>query len=985
MSGNDNKNNNNANYDNLSKKEQENVSAQKVGETGARVAADVLSDGQYEKIRNAPVVGKLAKKAEGKIGKKIGKLDKKTGGQIGKVAKPLNDSGAVDAANKGMDAFGGKMSNGSGGSTPKPGSMQNKGQNGIKNNNNNRNNNNNNFAKNGLNNNKEPGNQNGENASKNRLNDIFNRKKGLKETLLPSSNNSKRKSLFDSNKNKSGGGTAGEQVADVAYKGVKKLIKMTVLPFSFGLVIFTFVVLFLLLSAASKSDASAVDEKNKGGGSGNNASYYSTGDPKQTEFYERVIKVKNDYKEQGKEINTVYISATYNVLNRHDKVNYSDMDESMIKDMADGMLGNSTVYSVESYKSYLKEKLLPKYFSEKKYDRIIDEIFEYIKEYNDDMGYKEEGDNHCTSSSGGSCGYSFNGIVNGSENVVDKPFSVSNLKVRLMNSTDKLCNGPNNEPMYDELVDFEDYVLGVMYGEIGTSMHSEVQKAHSIAARSFSLARGIEMNGGGGVKYTKEGNQDILQMRPCVADHLFCNTVTGCSANGTVQYKYNGAQYGNQLYADTKHAKIWKNPLAQEGTNTLKESWQETLGMVGVDDNNRVVEMSYWIGNGNKDDNVWQEWAEQGMGYERIILQAYPKVKKIKKATCNENTETSENSFLKLARELWKQVTDGTYTYTNGNQIPPDGYHIDCSTYVDWVLYAYGYDDFKGYQKVTQWFVTTDLHEKYGWTEMKVSAGEDVTNKLQPGDILVRDPGNNNGHMNIIAEIRDDGSVWGYDCGDTSNWTSSRGGKLYNVSSFVKGDAWGGGRPGKIIRVNNSGTGGACQTASSGEWSSWRQNGDAPWKDIRLGNTSRTIGSHGCYVTSIAIQIARSGVKTNLNNFNPGTLVTELNKNSNSFDGYGGLTGAGQSNISSIVPGFKIENNYIELKKSKEDQISTIKKYIDQGYYVLLHLDNGKHWVAVTGVTDDNIQMVDPGRSDKYVYNAYPVSSCVGITLLSIK
>ena len=984
MSGND---NNNINNGNLSKKEQENVSAQKAGQTGARVAADALTSGSYEKVRNAPVVGNVAKKAEDKIGKKIGNIDKKTGGSLGKIAKPLNDSGAIDTANKGMNVMGGKMPNINKATSSKPGSMPNTnkatsskpGSMSNSNNNNNLQNNNGNptgqnFARNGLNNKEPVGDPNGENASKNRLRDIFNRKKGLKESLLPSSNDSKSKSLLDPNRNKdkNNKGKPGDAVVNVAYEGVKKLIKTTVIPFTFGLVIFMFITLFLLLSAADKSDVSAVDEKNKGG-SGNSASYYSTGDPKQIEFYERVIKIKNEYKEKGKEINSIYIAATYHVLNRYDKVDYSDMDNSTIKDMADGMLDNSTVYSIENYKSYLKEKLLPKHFSESKYEKI------------EDMGYKDEENNNCVSSSGGTCGYSFNGIVNGSENAVNKPFSVSNLKVRLMNSTDKLCNGPNNEPMYDELVDFEDYVLGVMYGEIGTSMHPEVQKAHSIAARSFSLARGIEMNGGGGVKYTKEGNQDILQMRPCVADHLFCNTKTGCSANGTVQYTYNGTQHGNQLYADTNHAKLWKNPLSHEGTNTLKQSWQETLGVVGVDADNRVVEMSYWIGNGNKDDNVWQKWAEQGAGYEQIILQAYPKVRKLKKASCNETTETSNNSFLKVARDLWKQVTDGSYTYTNGNKIPPDGFHIDCSTYVDWVLYEYGFDDFKGHQKVTQWFVTTDLHAKYGWTEIHVNPGEDVTNKLRPGDILVRDPGNNNGHMNIIAEIKDDGTVWGYDCGSTSNWTSSRGGKLYNVSSFVKGDAWGGGRPGKIIRVNNSGTGGACETAASGEWSSWRQNGDAPWKNISLGNSNRTIGSHGCYITSIAIQIARSGVKTNLNNFNPGTLVTELNKNSNSFDGYGSLTGSGQSNITSIVPGFKIENNYIDLSKSKENQISTIKKYIDQGYYVLLHLDNGKHWVAVTGVTNDNIQMIDPGRNDKYVYNAYPVSSCVGITLLSIK
>ena len=57
----------NDNYNQLSKKEQENASAQKAGELAGRAAADVFTDGQYEKIRNAPVVGNIEKKAEKSI------------------------------------------------------------------------------------------------------------------------------------------------------------------------------------------------------------------------------------------------------------------------------------------------------------------------------------------------------------------------------------------------------------------------------------------------------------------------------------------------------------------------------------------------------------------------------------------------------------------------------------------------------------------------------------------------------------------------------------------------------------------------------------------------------------------------------------------------------------------------------------------------------------------------------------------------------
>ena len=43
------------------------------------------------------------------------------------------------------------------------------------------------------------------------------------------------------------------------------------------------------------------------------------------------------------------------------------------------------------------------------------------------------------------------------------------------------------------------------------------------------------------------------------------------------------------------------------------------------------------------------------------------------------------------------------------------------------------------------------------------------------------------------------------------------------------------------------------------EWVNWRQKG-APWSNIKIGNTSKSIGDIGCLATSIAILIEKSGV-----------------------------------------------------------------------------------------------------------------------------
>lgn len=77
------------------KKELEKQSAAKAGATAAHVVADYYTGGSYEKIRNAPIVGDLAKGAEQEIGKKIAKMPGNK--NLGKAAKILDDAGALDA------------------------------------------------------------------------------------------------------------------------------------------------------------------------------------------------------------------------------------------------------------------------------------------------------------------------------------------------------------------------------------------------------------------------------------------------------------------------------------------------------------------------------------------------------------------------------------------------------------------------------------------------------------------------------------------------------------------------------------------------------------------------------------------------------------------------------------------------------------------------------------------------------------------------
>ena len=74
-------------------------------------------------------------------------------------------------------------------------------------------------------------------------------------------------------------------------------------------------------------------------------------------------------------------------------------------------------------------------------------------------------------------------------------------------------------------------------------------------------------------------------------------------------------------------------------------------------------------------------------------------------------------------------VKDSTST---GSHIPKpypgEGTYIDCSAYVTWVLYEYGYTELEGWQQSTGTFLS--LANRYGWT---VKTGSEA----QPGDILL--------------------------------------------------------------------------------------------------------------------------------------------------------------------------------------------------------------------------------------------------------
>lgn len=171
-----------------------------------------------------------------------------------------------------------------------------------------------------------------------------------------------------------------------------------------------------------------------------------------------------------------------------------------------------------------------------------------------------------------------------------------------------------------------------------------------------------------------------------------------------------------------------------------------------------------------------------------------------------------------------------------------------------------------------------------------------------------------------------------------------------------------------ILKSSCTNSGSTCSNAS-GSFTNWRQT-DPAWANIKIGSSGKTIGQIGCNVTSIAIQIARSGVATSISDFNPGTFVEAMN-------GVGGFGKGGDTQyypVSKIAPSFQFSNSVNVRGMSRNNKLNTLKNILaDSNNYVIAEVagDTGQHWVAVESVQGDAIKMIDPGSNATDMWTRY--------------
>lgn len=217
--------------------------------------------------------------------------------------------------------------------------------------------------------------------------------------------------------------------------------------------------------------------------------------------------------------------------------------------------------------------------------------------------------------------------------------SYSNVKVRLYKN-DRF------ELVYsdDRLIDFDKYILGVAYQEVGggtDSISEQVFKTQAIAARSYALTRGKKMAGVKALQITEENGYTVVNIRQTTSDQAYCDPDEGYLPSGQLS----NCSSGHLRLPDDSPLRTWI---------------KEVDGVVLVDSNGEVVNTPYI----DKDQIAWRALAQSGMTSDEIILKHYNAAEKgyTLNATCVKTSSVEGAEGWKQCDPMWGNMYVGSKT-----------------------------------------------------------------------------------------------------------------------------------------------------------------------------------------------------------------------------------------------------------------------------------------------------------------------------------
>jgi len=228
----------------------------------------------------------------------------------------------------------------------------------------------------------------------------------------------------------------------------------------------------------------------------------------------------DEYKQMQRDINEMKAILTMNGVSFDSDTavldNAKNSSNTQLKNLYEDYKKNQSRY-MYSYTHYLQNVYVPFNYCYKRecgineIDKMIDEIFDQR-----DFYYYLMGDEAALTSV---CGYSYSGEpvqVN-----IDTAM-LNNLYVNVLHYSENDRNSTN----IAETVSLRDYVIGVLYREVGatTSDNAEYLKANIVAIKSYTIGRPKVM----GDSITSDSGKYYLTMRNNTNDQVYCSLTKGC-------------------------------------------------------------------------------------------------------------------------------------------------------------------------------------------------------------------------------------------------------------------------------------------------------------------------------------------------------------------------------------------------------------------------------------------------------------------------
>ena len=341
---------------------------------------------------------------------------------------------------------------------------------------------------------------------------------------------------------------AGKGIAKFLLSGIGQAILLTVLPF-----ILMVLPLFIIISVVTgiisdHNDAIGISQVSGQDTGGIN---YVASSEDQNMFLIRLNEIHLEYVNMGKSFDPVNVTSTFFILNSYGAgLTYNDMTNDVIREVVNSMFGEFG-YDEETFKNNLVLSIIPKYLpntttSQRK--SIANKIIEHASDYYSLIGKEQEKTNENCVNGDVVCNYNLKGFSVSGKGNVNESVQLSNVNVQLMQcSTNSPING-------EELIPFENYLLGVGHMEFDTSLSKEALKAKFVALRSNVLAKHVaSSNTNNTLKQSSDGKW-ILQISTCSSDPIYCNPSKGCSIDNN-----NVLQSG--VVANAKYKKIMSIPI----------------------------------------------------------------------------------------------------------------------------------------------------------------------------------------------------------------------------------------------------------------------------------------------------------------------------------------------------------------------------------------------------------------------------------------